>query len=131
MREIKFRYRIKQKNNPEIRTLILPLHDLEFNFYEDIIKNNWEVLSKDQFTGLKDKNGKEIYERDIVNCRGYQDKIYSIGEVYWSDITAQIYIGCHYNNNLLNPEFSLRIVEDVKELEVIGNIYENPELLTH
>jgi hypothetical protein len=61
-----------------------------------------------QFTGLKDKNGKEIYEGDIITERKYQ------AVVEWDEKSLQF--NCH---GML----------DGKNYEVIGNIYENPELL--
>ncbi len=73
-----------------------------------------------QYTGLKDKNGKEIYERDIVDWSPV-----GLGVVRW--------IACGFAHdqekqrspigvNHLHPNYS-------KEYEVIGNIYENPNLL--
>jgi uncharacterized phage protein (TIGR01671 family) len=62
-----------------------------------------------QYTGLKDVNGKEIYEGDIV-IEGYKGK-YGTYEVKWNV-----------------KGFNLGS-EDGDEYEVIGNIYENPELL--
>lgn len=72
-----------------------------------------------QYTGLKDKNGKEIYEGDIVvgyfNCKKIIGWIF-----YGSDATFFIQREGLYGIGLNN-------VEDWAE--IIGNIYENPELL--
>jgi hypothetical protein len=73
---------------------------------------------KDQFTGLQDKNGKEIYEGDIVNLGGEINF-----EVIWetSEFTLENYKrGRRIIGNIL-----------VSRGEVIGNIYENPELLNN
>jgi YopX protein len=74
-------------------------------------------LVRMQFTGLNDKNGKEIYEGDIVkNGHGNKADI-AFGE-------AEFYCrehGFHFKRQL-------RLL--VENIEVIGNIYENPDLLS-
>ena len=66
-----------------------------------------------QYTGLNDKNGKEIYEGDILEYSG-DSKVYEkIKVVEWIDKSA--FIGFLIARNI--------------EYEIIGNIYANPELL--
>ena len=66
-----------------------------------------------QFTGLLDKNGKEIYEGDIIKT--------SIGIQVVKDLFCNFVIYTYEDIDRMNqPE---------KYLEIIGNIYENPELL--
>ena len=122
MREIKFRFIFKDGNFFAKRYMTLDeLLDSDFaleKMEEDInIESNifdledypdYEVF-KSQYTGLKDKNGVEIYGGDIL-----KGGIYLAYEVKWDD---------------MNTTFNLNEYNCRKEFEVIGNIYENQELL--
>jgi uncharacterized phage protein (TIGR01671 family) len=115
MREIKFRAWDKKLNK-----MFIPNHidqgvvvvdvrheDINgFGTHEEEYPNPYELM---QFTGLKDKNGKEIYEGDIVK---YKDKL-----------TLDEHIIEFENGRFGYP------MADYKFYEVIGNIYESPELL--
>jgi len=76
-----------------------------------------------QFTGLLDKNGKEIYEGDIVN---YKTSPESGTAIISSWIGNNLYF--EWINSIVPPT-NADIFGCKEELEVIGNIHENPELL--
>jgi uncharacterized phage protein (TIGR01671 family) len=116
MREIKFRAWFK--DIPHMAT------DIEIGHgYLQIIdaKNeewNREIGEADaimQYTGLKDKDGKDVYEGDIINWNGLNYAIewergaFRLKVKFWSLV---------------------RWVEVIHLLEVLGNVYQNPELLT-
>ena len=93
---------------------------LDCNHY-DVDTATFVVL---QYVGLHDKNGREIYEGDIVKETGsYQSGTYHWEHIYVVEADAP------------NGGFNLRDVDGEYEdlfyqvLEVIGNIYENPELI--
>ena len=73
----------------------------------------------EQDTGLKDKNGKMIREGDIV------EGDMGIFEVKWYDLVAQFMFRPNIDMKW-HPPF---VYDQVNEMEVIGNIHENPELL--
>lgn len=72
-----------------------------------------------EYTGLKDKNGKEIYEGDIIRAWGRNYEI-KICEMQDSDC-SYFYQGWGFDNSSLYEEHDF--------VEIIGNIHENPELL--
>ena len=77
---------------------------------------------KDQYTGLEDKNGKEIYEGDIFNYRSYSN-----GIVYVEYHEDMFHLKSIKYPNLSPGNFRLASLNE--QLEIIGNIYENKELL--
>ncbi len=76
-----------------------------------------------QYTGLTDKNGKKIFEGDIVviNIKGYN----TICKVSWAGIVAQFQLW--QTNTIPNTPTALNLGN--YDCEVIGNIHDNPELL--
>jgi uncharacterized phage protein (TIGR01671 family) len=90
-----------------------------------------------QFTGLRDKNGKEIYEGDILTSESYpfqDDGKYNYhGIVEWSDGYAAYFLTKHLANGDkrgISHGISETLMDyDMTTFEVIGNIYEHPELL--
>lgn len=82
-------------------------------------QRDWKNLDIMQFTGLHDKNGKEIYEGDVVE---FEDERRSWQEVRWRDDwgSFELFKGKMWMGALWKYR---------SEVEVIGNIWENPELL--
>ena len=75
-----------------------------------------------QCTGLKDKNGKLIWENDIVNCLAEE----CCGYISWNENEA----GFYFNVLLEDGKFEEEHVYDYQDsMEIIGNIFDNKELL--
>ena len=107
MREIKFRG--WDTTNKEMLPIITLGEMLDFGF------NEIDNVEFEQFTGLHDKNGTEIYEGDILQYTMPSGKISTIKFlVEWEQQ------GLRFKGIVLKP---------IYDIEVIGNIHENPELL--
>lgn len=132
MREIKFRAWIKDpKEMVYYDKLMLfngsdeaiAFHNLETSYIDDYeVETPFELM---QFTGLKDKNGKGIYEGDVCHFLREDNTIFDNDQertfaVVWDDIQARF--------GVTHSQIPLAHFE-ADNLEVIGNIYENPELL--
>lgn len=87
------------------------------------INNIYDTKESQEFTGLLDESGKEIYEGDILQIAASVFIIKS--EVFWEEELTGFYINTDedgYNWEPLGTYLT-------KAYEIIGNIYENPELL--
>ena len=126
MREIKFRcWDTENKQMLKVQEL-----DFEDTFYGgrlsirvDMYNDYFDIedMILMQYTGLKDKNGKEIYEGDIVIV--FTNKKWRIGKIIYEHSGFTIDV----TNNKELEYGRTSIIESLTE--VIGNIYDNPELL--
>jgi uncharacterized phage protein (TIGR01671 family) len=90
-----------------------------------------------QYTGLKDKNGKEIYEGDVIKITyGKEDKRFGFGKGMITDVYFDkgAFRYRHDDNSGSVLDFnSAQIIKGyesiTQDVEIIGNIHENPELL--
>lgn len=126
MREIKFKIWNLEKKQWEnvLRWAISPEDGSVIDAHEPgvftVAPFSYEIV---QYTGLKDKNGKQIYEKDIIQWINYttiNDGEKNITVIEYDDKDASFYIGGWYDRDF--PDTS-------KEALILGNIYENPELL--
>jgi|LakMenEpi03Aug12_release.lakeMendotaPanAssembly.Ray.scaffolds.fasta_scaffold913868_3 uncharacterized phage protein (TIGR01671 family) len=90
------------------------------------IQGEYESIPIMQFTGLQDKNGKDIYEGDIVRYYNKYSKLFYTHQVMWDNKWPAF--GLFEQGNEWCKEIDW---VKISEIEVIGNIYENPELLTN
>lgn len=110
MREIKFKAHSPQKGE-------VVLVDDFYWFEENYVHQNGDGWDLYQYTDLKDKNGKEIYDGDIANS------CYGIGQVYINERGARFEFDTDTDGL-----WEMCTGREGKVFEVIGNIYENPEL---
>ena len=100
---------------------LLRVHYLEENMWNaEIYVIEVDKSTICQCTGLKDKNGKLIWENEIIKCnRG-------IAVVVWDKSEWRIK---WVKDNIWRKDLHYWAVEDIQRTEVIGNIFDNPELL--
>lgn len=86
-----------------------------------------------QFTGLRDKNGNKIYEKDIVKCCSVTVNNVEgefVSDVFWHDCMWMLHEGEYCDSMLCYFDMSCEWGSHVPEIEVIGNVFDNPELLS-
>ena len=128
MREIKFRAWLKYGKE------IVDVEEIDFmneviNYIDNDYENNeqeiigayFENIELMQYTGLKDKNNKEIYEEDIVKLRDN----HGIGVIKYSDEWGAFVV--EYIKPRPLAVLGMNYYEE--DIEILGNIYENPEIL--
>lgn len=132
-REIKFRFwdsvDNKMMDSSDIdSSLYFPSFEPQLSIGRYLENGDWEQdLPIMQYTGFKDKNGKEIFEGDILSCKVWID-----GK--WEDSKEPVIFrdGCFCLDWSFQKDGSYYEIlsKEIEGKSILGNIYENPELIT-
>lgn len=118
MREIKFRIRnLSTDIFEDLARMTICIDDKGIEIYtlDGDLLEDYEI---NQYTGLKDISGKEIYEGDIVQ-RNMPGGVKFIGKVIFHESSFMID----------NSKYKTHLFSYIDEITIKGNIYENPDLL--
>lgn len=126
----KLKFRVWNKEEKRFINFVdVKKQEIEFNFDT---KDNYFLIECDpgkykilQCTGLRDKNGKLVYEKDILLSPDYDEPYMVIVE--WGNEKG--YIVKAWNGKEFEYALSDDTLESLKYFEIIGNEFENPELL--
>ena len=139
MRELKFRVWSEEDKQYRTDCSACKLFNGKTGCPATIYNEEGDRFDIEQYTGLKDKNGKEIYEGDIVEA--LIDSVWTTGsndalfgkkswelEVYWDEMRYALM--WHVLGSKTCPDRVYDFYDrKITEIEVIGNIHESPELL--
>lgn len=102
------------------KAFIISYSNYQFGDFSEAVMHEVDPETVGQYTGFVDKKGKKIFEGDIVSI--YNSKAFLFA-VEWNN---QYVLKCTTNgvsDNILN------VIESPEDVEVVGNIYDNPELI--
>ena len=130
MENLRFKFRVVYYNDVEKKYFIFEPDLISadgtaraYAYGESGADEYYDTVTLNQCTGLKDKNGKLIYEGDIV--RFYSLYGHVTFEIKWSEEFATF----GYEDDETDFSELGRLYDEAAFVEVLGNIYENPELL--
>ena len=124
-REILFR--AWDKENKKMLFNVQYIYDSKCDSFGDMLDNQDYIIT--QFTGLKDEEGTKIFEGDIVkhdNGKNYEVKF----GFYVNEVNCEYTVECYGWHIGKDNEFEdFEQIHNSNKIKVIGNIFENPELL--
>lgn len=110
----RFKFRAWDIEEQKYREVIALGQDRSFLLNIGHVRNDTQIF--EQCTGLKDKNGKLIYENDLIKIDG------DVAVIKWSDYYARFMLESQEDNFDFETTYA-------EECEIVGNIHENADLL--